>query len=70
MLLRDVDLIDLRRADTVTQAQVVSSGELLLQQNPGLIAQFETDVLSMYAQLNLERQGIIADIVQRGNVYG
>jgi len=67
---KDIDLIDLARADTVTQAQVVSGSELLFTQNASFSAFFETTVLSQYAQLNLERREILEDIIKRGSIYG
>jgi predicted nucleotidyltransferase len=67
---RDLDLVDLLRADTVTQAQVVSGSRLLYAHNEKNLAFFETRVLSQYVQLNLERRDILKDIVQRGRVYG
>jgi predicted nucleotidyltransferase len=67
---RDVDLIDLWRADTVTKAQVVTTGELLFAFDRYKIDEFEMIVLSQYALLNEERAGIISDIAQRGSVYG
>lgn len=69
-LKRDIDVVDLRRADTVTRAQVVSSGEVILVSDQKSLDYFETDCLSAYALLNEERVGIIQDIASRGSVYG
>lgn len=67
---RDVDLVDLRGASTVMQAQVVSTGRVVLDADPGTRARFETVAYSAYALLNEERAGILEDIATRGTVYG
>ena len=67
---RDVDLVDLWRADTITKAQVVSSGELIYARDAADVAAFETVVLSQYALLNEERAGILADIASKGTIHG
>ena len=67
---RDVDLIDLRRADAVTKAQVIATGEVLLNAVPVTVALFETTAFAQYALLNEERSGIITDIVARGSIHG
>jgi len=69
-LKRDVDVVDLRRADTVTRAQVVSSGEVIFARDQKVLNHFETNCFSAYALLNEERAGIIHDIVSKGSVYG
>jgi predicted nucleotidyltransferase len=66
---RDVDLVDLRAASTVMQAQVVSTGRVVLDPDPTAWAFWETMVYSAYALLNEERAGILADIAARGTVY-
>ena len=66
----DVDLVDLRAASTVMQAQIVSTGRVVLEADPGARARFETAAYSAYALLNEERAGILADIAARGSVYG
>lgn len=67
---RDIDLVDLVRADTVTQAQIVSESRLIYNRRPKELAFFETRVLSQYVQLNLERREILQDIIKRGQIYG
>lgn len=66
---RDVDLVDLRAASTVMQAQIVSTGRVVLDTDPDERARFETVVYSSYAMLNEERAGILADVAARGTVY-
>jgi uncharacterized protein len=67
---RDCDFVDLVRADTVTAAQVVTTGVLIFANDPGRIGVFETYTMSSYALLNEERREILADIAQRGSIYG
>lgn len=66
---RDVDLVDLRAASTVMQAQVVHTGRVWLDADPPARRAFEVYVLSAYAALNEERAGLLADITARGRVH-
>ncbi len=66
----DCDLIDLRRADSVTAAQVVAYGKLLFSGDESLTAHFETMVLSRYAFFNEERSQILDEIKKTGKIYG
>ncbi|MDZ7852765.1 MAG: nucleotidyltransferase domain-containing protein [Halomonas sp.] len=66
---RDVDLVDLRRATTVMQYQVISEGLRLWSQGSGA-DEFELAVLSEYWDLQIQRRGLIDDIKQRGTVHG
>lgn len=67
---RDVDLVDLLCASTVLRMQVVAHGELLYSNGSSEVDQFEDTVFSSYARLNEERREILADVLQRGNIYG
>ncbi|MBM9536685.1 type VII toxin-antitoxin system MntA family adenylyltransferase antitoxin [Desulfobulbus alkaliphilus] len=64
-----VDLIDLRAASTVMQYQVLTKGERwwALDVRAGL---FEAAMLSEKTALDTARAGLLADIQQRGTVYG
>lgn len=66
---RDVDVVDLYRADSVTAAQIVSAGISLTNNNPLKMAEFETMALSRYALLNEERNEILNDIQLTGTIY-
>ena len=64
-----VDLLDLRAASTVMQHQILTTG----QRWWALDAQadlFEAMVLSEKTALDTARAGLLADIGQRGTVYG
>lgn len=67
---RDVDLVDLLGASTVLRMQVVAYGERLYSADALRVDQFEDFVFSSYARLNEERREILADVRQRGNIYG
>ena len=66
---RDVDLVDLRSATTVMQAQVLG-GRVAWEGDRAARQSFEVVVCSAYASLNEERAGILDDVRQRGRVYG
>lgn len=70
LLGRDVDLVDMHAATTVMQVQVLAEGRVLLDAKPSTRALFEARTLSDYADLNERRAGILADIKERGTVYG
>ena len=68
-LLGDVDCVDMRRIPLTLAAQVLESGVVLMPGDEDERAKLETRLMSMYAALNEEREGIIVDIVARGTVY-
>ena len=67
---RDVDLVDLRGASTVMRMQVVSTGNVLFDGDPGARERFEDLVFSSYARLNEERAAILRDVAATGRVHG
>jgi len=67
---RDSDIVDLYRADSVTAAQVVTTGIEILSLSAIKMAEFETMALSRYALLNEERREILKDIQDTGTIYG
>ena len=69
-LRRDSDILDLYRTDSVTAAQVVTTGIEILSLNPLKMAEFETMALSRYALLNEERSEILKEIESTGTIYG
>ncbi|KIQ93231.1 MULTISPECIES: type VII toxin-antitoxin system MntA family adenylyltransferase antitoxin [Anoxybacillus] len=68
-LQRDVDLIDLKQASTVFQAQIVSSGKVIYCADEQKKAEYEWRILKMYAKLNEERAEILRNIAESGSVY-
>ncbi len=66
----DVDLIDLGKASTVMQMQVIGSGKRLYCRDEKICGAFEDRIFSSYARLNEERAEILRDVARRGNIYG
>lgn len=64
-----VDLLDLRAASTVMQYQIVTHGERWWAQDVQA-ALFESAILSEKTALDAARAGLLADIRERGTVYG
>ena len=69
-LRREVDLVDLARASTVLQKEVVAQGKVLHEREPGMRLVFESRVLSDYARLNEERAPVLERIAREGRVHG
>jgi len=67
---RDVDLIDLSKASTVMQAQVVGTGITILNTDALRTSLFQMQALKEYALLNEHRQCILDSIRERGFEYG
>ena len=65
----DVDLLDMRAASTIMQAQVLQTGRHLWAKNvdAGL---FECFALSEKLHFNEARAGLLADIQKNGRIYG
>ena len=64
-----VDLLDLRAASTVMQYQILTTGQRWWCKD-SQAALFEAAVLSEKTELDAARAGVLADIQQRGTVYG
>ena len=58
------DLINLRRADTTLQSEILRTRWLTYCRDNGARLEFETLILSMYQNLNIERARIRAAIVE------
>ena len=64
-----VDLLDLRAASTVMQYQILTTGQRWWRKDIQADL-FEAAVLSEKTELDAARAGVLADIQQRGTVYG
>lgn len=64
-----VDLLDFRAASTVMQYQIITRGERWWVKDVQAVL-FEAAVLSEKTALDHARKGLLADIQQRGKVYG
>lgn len=69
LLKRDVDLINLRRASTVLQKEVIMAEQRLWCADVYAADEFEMLTLSYYQKLNQERAEIIAEGLRSGRFY-
>ncbi len=65
---KDVDLINLRRVDTVMQKEVLITGERIYCPDEYAADLFEMFVCSAYQKLCRERSGIVEEIIKSGRV--
>lgn len=65
----EVDLIDLSKASTVFQAQIIHTGRTIYCKDQQLKAEFELKTFKMYAKLNEERAPILKQIDESGSIY-
>ncbi len=66
----EVDLLDMRTASTVTQYQMITTGERWWAKDVLQVGLFESMVLSEKTNLDEARAPLLADIQARGSVYG
>ena len=69
ILRRTVDLVDLRRAPTVLQMQILQDGRYLAGQDSVLAGHFELFIFRSYEDLQIKRRGLMEDIAARGTVH-
>lgn len=67
---RDVDLVDLSRASTILQMEVLRANGPARYRDPLAAGLFETRVMRDYQDLKEKRAALEADIGARGAVYG
>jgi uncharacterized protein len=65
---RNVDLINLRKANTVFQNEIINEGTLIYSAGEAEIDAFEMKVMSAYQKLNEERADILREIEVTGRV--
>jgi predicted nucleotidyltransferase len=65
----DIDLIDLNKASTVFQAQIVSTGKTIYSLDENKRMNFEMKTYKMYAKLNEERKVIIDRVRESGAIF-
>ncbi len=68
VLSKDVDLINLRRINTVLQKEIIETGNRIYCSDEFVCDLFETHVYSAYQKLNQERADILNDIIKSGRV--
>ncbi len=64
ILKRDIDLVDLKSANTIFKFQIVSKGERIFCKNITKVESFETLVWSFYIRFQEERRPIIEQILK------
>ncbi|SIR37796.1 type VII toxin-antitoxin system MntA family adenylyltransferase antitoxin [Domibacillus enclensis] len=67
---REVDLVDLKKADTIFTMQIFSQGEPIYVKNQEVWTQQKMRAYSMYATLNEQRKPVLDAIKKRGSVFG
>ncbi len=67
---RDVQIVDLRKIDTVFAAQIVASREVLYCLDEYLMHTYDMTVYREYAKLNEERHVVMDAIFKDGKIYG
>jgi predicted nucleotidyltransferase len=65
----DVDLVDLKKASTVFQNQIINEGKKIYIKDQTKVDFFENYVDSMYLDLNERRRDLIEDIKERRKVF-
>ncbi len=65
-----VDLLDFRAASTVMQWQILTNGSRLWARTAVEADTYEAAVLSDKLELDVSRGPLLADIMERGSVYG
>ncbi|KMJ59906.1 DNA polymerase subunit beta [Bacillus sp. LL01] len=69
LLNKDVDLIDLSKASTVFQMQIISKGKVIYCSDKKKQALFEMLTYKKYVVLNEERKRILDRVTESGRVY-
>jgi uncharacterized protein len=65
----EIDLLDLSKASTVMQVQVIGNGKVLYNKDRNKSSAFMMKALKAYTMLNEERKCIIDRIKERRSVY-
>ena len=65
---RDVDLINLRQANTVFQSEIIHTGRILYSADENAVDLFEMTVMSSYQKLNEERSDILQEVYRSGRI--
>lgn len=65
----EVDLVNLKKASTVFQAQIIATGSIIYCSDEQIRMNFEMNALKMYAKLGEERKVIIDKVKESGTVF-
>lgn len=69
LLSKPVDLINLRKADTVFQNEILNTARLIYSDGNEAAVLFESSVLSLYQKLNEERKEILVEFSTTKRAY-
>lgn len=69
VLAKDIDLVNLRRVDTVFQNVILNTARELFVGNRNAADEFRLLVMSLYQKLTEERAEIVREIMRTGRVY-
>lgn len=69
LLMRELDLINVRLAPTILGSEIVSNGQRIFCADLSACDEFEAINLSQYQKLNQERAGILADFLRTKRAY-
>ena len=70
LLRRDIDILDMRRASVEMAFSVLRSSIQIFSKDLLSVGLYETALMSMWADLQIDRREIVADVQKRGSVYG
>jgi len=65
---KNVDLINIRKVNTVFQQEIIQEGRLICLQDKDAVDLFEMQVMSFYQKLNEERAGILEEIFESSRI--
>ena len=66
---REVDLVNLRHADTILQKEVIAAEKCIYCKDRNKVIEFEMLVLSFYQELNQQRAAIVEQGLKDGRFY-
>lgn len=69
VLNRDVDLIDLRQANTILKEHIIRTGIYLWEKSPSARAEFESTALLESFAFKTEREEIIEHLKEEGSLF-
>jgi predicted nucleotidyltransferase len=69
LLLKDVDLINMRQVSTVFKKEIISTGRIIYSTNQYAVDEFEMLTISYYQKLNQERLELLVDFKLTGRAY-
>lgn len=66
---RDVDLIDMKKASTVLNCEILGTGKVIYYEDENRLRELQISILKDYCLLNEERAVILKKVHEKGRVY-